>query len=112
LEVRVVQIFLIDPERHEQDNEKLDEDEDLCEPGNALQDRTIGFFASRNPCPIPRVQTRPHSDLERTNHMGSLCPMKEMTGYSVSHEDQDMWDNTLGGLSNAQYATESITPSV
>jgi hypothetical protein len=28
--------------------------------------------------------------------MGNLCPVKEMTGYLVSPEDLDEWDNTLG----------------
>ncbi len=48
LEVCVVQIFLVDPERQEQDDEGLEEDEDLCEPGDALPDRCIVLFAARN----------------------------------------------------------------
>jgi hypothetical protein len=54
LEVLVVEVLLINPERHEQDNEKLEENEDLCDPGDALPDRNIVLFAGRNPCPIPR----------------------------------------------------------
>jgi hypothetical protein len=54
LEVLVVEVLLIDPERHEQYDEKLEEDEDLCEPGDAPPDKRIVLFAARNPCPIPR----------------------------------------------------------
>jgi hypothetical protein len=54
LEVLVVEVFLINPERHERDDEKLEEDEDPREPGDALPDKRIVLFAGRNPCPIPR----------------------------------------------------------
>jgi hypothetical protein len=54
LEVLVVEVLLIDPERHEHDNEKLEEDEDPREPRDALPYRCIVLFAGRNPCPIPR----------------------------------------------------------
>lgn len=55
----------MDPERHEQDDESLEENEDLCEPGNALPDRNIVFFAARIPTRSQEVQADPQSDLER-----------------------------------------------
>jgi hypothetical protein len=54
LEVLVVEVLLIDPKRHEHDHEKLEEDEDPREPGEALPDKRIVLFAGRNPVPIPR----------------------------------------------------------
>jgi hypothetical protein len=50
----VVEVLLINPERHEHDHEKLEEDEDPREPGDALPDKRIVLFAGRDPRPIPR----------------------------------------------------------
>ncbi len=54
LEVGVVLVLLIDPEGHEQYDQGLNEEENLCKPGNALPIRQIVLFAARNPYIFPR----------------------------------------------------------
>src|SRR5439155_4418426 len=66
----VVQIFLIDPEREEQDDNGLEEDDGLCEPWDALPDRNIVFFETRNPTRSREMQADPQADLERDPSYG------------------------------------------
>jgi len=61
LEVRVVLVFLVDPEAHEQYDQGLNEEENLCKPGNALPIRQIVLFAARNPYIFPRSPICPSS---------------------------------------------------
>ncbi len=61
LEVGVVLVFLIDPEGHEQYDQGLNEEENLCKPGNALPIRQIVLFAARNPYIFPRSPICPSS---------------------------------------------------
>jgi len=59
LEVGVVLVFLIDPEGHEQYDQGLNEEENLCKPRNALPIRHVVFFAARNPYIFPRSPILP-----------------------------------------------------
>ena len=61
LEVGVVLVLLIDPEGHEQYDQGLNEEENLCKPGNALPIRQIVLFAARNPYIFPRSPICPSS---------------------------------------------------
>ncbi len=72
LEILVVEVLLIDPERHEHDNEKLEEDEDPREPGDALPDRSIVLFAARNPSPLPEKSSLTLTALEVNRSYGQL----------------------------------------
>ena len=60
MEEWVVEVFLIDPETHEQVGKRLDEDEDLHKPRN-IPDGCIVIGSARNPYTFPRSPVCPSS---------------------------------------------------
>ncbi len=77
LEVRVVLVFLIDPERHEQYDQSLNEKESLCKPGNTLPTRNIVLFAARNPYIFPRSPVFPSSRSRAESVIRATCAQRK-----------------------------------
>jgi hypothetical protein len=95
LEVLVVEVLLIDPKRHEHDHEKLEEDEDPREPGDALPDRSIVLFAARNPSPLPEKSSLTLTALEVNGSYGQLVSSERDDWILSSHKNPGSQDNIL-----------------
>ena len=101
LEVSVVEIFLIDPERQERDDESLEENNDLRKTGNSLPDRYIVLFAARNPTRPREAQADPQANLE---------PIQPF-GQTVSGEREDKILTALRKVISAKSGSRHQNPA-